>query len=146
MKKLYLLILSGLFVGAAMGQSANPTSTNVKRETKVSASRISTNEVHSDDNRTKFDLPGFPAYLNTGNKDLDDANYDAAKQNWINENRPMFDDYQNEVTRKYMTMPGFPKYVNTGNSVNDIAAYESAKQDWFIEYKASLKQTNSNKK
>jgi hypothetical protein len=44
------------------------------------------------------DEPGFPVYVNTGNKEQDDANYKAAKDKWIQEH-----------PERYKQMTGQPK-------------------------------------
>lgn len=73
--------------GHLVAQSSTITSsTTVKNsnETKVSTQ----NAVFQ-----SSDLPGFPVYQNTGNKEVDDTNYGIAKENWIKENKVMYDQY-----------------------------------------------------
>ena len=41
---------------------------------------------HAQNQKTSKLPSDFPKYINTGNKKLDDANYDNAKQEWINNN------------------------------------------------------------
>ena len=36
------------------------------------------------------DISTFPKYVNTGNQDLDDQNYDQQKQIWINQNQDQY--------------------------------------------------------
>ncbi len=38
-------------------------------------------------------LPGFPVFVNTGNPEIDNANYAAAKEKWISENQELYNKY-----------------------------------------------------
>lgn len=44
------------------------------------------------------DLPGFPVYVNTGNAELDKANYSAAKELWISNNQELYNKTVNANT------------------------------------------------
>lgn len=43
------------------------------------------------------DLPGFPAYINTGNPTSDRDNYDYASKIWIKDNMTLYQDYINSL-------------------------------------------------
>ena len=44
------------------------------------------------------DLPGFPKYVNTGDAELDKANYSAAKELWISNNQELYNKTVNANT------------------------------------------------
>lgn len=153
MKKIYLLVLSGFLGTVLMAQQATNTdavsrnNANNKKETKsnsVAAQSPKGNEVQSAD---ISGLPGFPAYVNTGNKELDNANYKAAKEAWINENRALYDAYLNQSSNasdpeNLSSMPGYPQYVNTGDPVNDKSRFDQAREQWIYDYKMSIRNKN----
>lgn len=39
------------------------------------------------------ELPGYPAYVNTGNKEVDDANYIKAQNEWTDNNKELYLNY-----------------------------------------------------
>jgi hypothetical protein len=105
MKRIYLLLFSVFVAGGLAAQSktvVKQTKATMSAETSVTDSRTNTTthaslSAASGVKETNTDptaaLPGFPVYQNTGNKEVDDANYSIAKENWINENRAMYDEY-----------------------------------------------------
>lgn len=108
MKKIYLLVLSGIFGIALTAQQATNVvqsdKANVKKETVSQNSLAGNSNTH--EGAKLEELPGFPVYVNTGNKELDDANYASAKETWIANNRDLYNRYNqskggttNTVTR-----------------------------------------------
>jgi hypothetical protein len=45
---------------------------------------------------TIIDLPGYPKYIVTGDPQLDEKNYQAAKAKWMNENSAIYEKYVKE--------------------------------------------------
>jgi hypothetical protein len=93
---------------------------------------------------SKVDLPGFPQYVNTGNEDLDKQNYEAAKTEWVKNNKEV---YNSATTEKKLTpqrsindLPGFPKMENTGDKEADFTRYQKAKGKWYAENQALVEE------
>jgi hypothetical protein len=53
------------------------------------------------------DIPGFPAFIATGNIDVDNANYARAKAEWIDSHPQEYEAYlnKNKLTNKNFTRP-----------------------------------------
>jgi hypothetical protein len=144
MKKIYMLIVLAVFSGQIMAQSTKLSTTSTADIQSVSKQDPS-NKNESSTTFSKVDLPGFPVYQSTGNKELDDANYATAKENWINANQATYDAYigQTSPVVNYKAMPGFPQFIDTGNPDADKATYIEAKKKWF---EANPQPTNNSTK
>lgn len=60
------------------------------------------NKQVKEETKVIMDLPGYPVYVNTGNKELDDARYNQAKLIWIQNNQEL---YKQQMTPSTETRP-----------------------------------------
>jgi hypothetical protein len=141
MKKAYLIWM--LFcAGSLMAQNntevSHPNDQSLEKSRNHSTSSKSiVSEKKSElttQSEQKIELPGFPVYVNTENKVVDDANYATAKNNWIKENGATYAAYQKfclEKVNNLQDLPGFPQLINTGDAEKDKANYRAAKKLWI---------------
>lgn len=149
MKKVYLLVLSAILGTGLMAQQAISVvqSDKSNSKTEVKATNTVSGNAKIQPGSIQTELPGFPLYVDTGNKELDNANYKAAKEVWINENRALYDAYLNQTSitsdpENLRSMPGYPQYIDTGNPLEDKAQFDQAREKWFYDYKMSLRTKN----
>ncbi len=140
MKKIYLTLAVVFLAGHLMAQKSTiHSNSTVKNSDAVSTTAVS--------NRGLSDLPGFPVYHNTGNKEIDDVNYGVAKGNWIKENEDIYNLYNFHGSLKTsVVLTGFPKYVITGDSEADYSNYKTQRANWlkenetlYVEYLQSIR-------
>lgn len=121
MKKVYLTLLVAFLGGIAFAQNTtitngnnqenkidpNATSisggtatnsnqgnqTTTKEKTEQVPTVISSNPNKTQTIKPEVDLPGFPVYINTGDKETDKKTYLAAKEKWIKENQDLYNNY-----------------------------------------------------
>jgi hypothetical protein len=85
-------------------QSTNPSVTNTKaKPAKEKADRLAKKNIgvvdknigKNQNQRTEviLDLPGYPKYVTTGNVELDEKNYQAAKAKWMHEHSDLYKQY-----------------------------------------------------
>ena len=135
MNKIYLLFLFISIAGFANAQSTRTTNDNRENVSKSqSSAAASKNEIP--------ELPGFPKYTNTGDKEKDAATYKEAKEKWIKENQATYDAYLGRKSKDaslsadieyFKDLPGFPQYVDTGNPEQDRYDYKIARITWIKE-------------
>ena len=97
--------------------------------------------VISQGQRTNVDLPGFPVFVNTGNPEADNLNYQNAKKAWVENNQKVYNaqfeelDNKNSIQKSSSVsdIPGFPKLIDTGNPELDNQKYLSEKTKWYSE-------------
>ncbi len=109
--------------------------------------------------------PEYPVYIETGNKDADNANYLLAMKNYArkhpafpkfnNTGNKTFDEktYNTKVEEWFKMHPYVPQYIDLGNKKQDQENYEKAITEWsnrypdkFHEYKELKEKIESEKK
>jgi hypothetical protein len=78
--------------------TSNTDGNQLKKETIVIDGTLSVNPNKDTDKKAAVDLPGFPVYVNTGNKELDDNNYRIAKDLWIQNNQELYNSIKTKPT------------------------------------------------
>ncbi len=130
MNKFYLVVVLLFMSGHIMAQNTRSTSRIKQESNSKSMGNAQTNTT------INVELTDYPLYINTGDKKLDDANYEVAKFKWIRENHngPLSMKITSEEGKKswdFENMAGFPKYINTGNVETDKTMYNAAIKTWF---------------
>jgi hypothetical protein len=90
-----------------LSKKTNLTSSNSSKPSKNAAREVQPANAKEPRKIQFVDIPGFPAYLATGNIELDNANYDRAKADWIAAHPQEYEAYlqNNKLTNKNFTRP-----------------------------------------
>src|SRR5687767_4549794 len=127
------ILFFGCLLAVVGGLSAQTTTVTVNNSNDIKRKREEV-RTSSSVSTAIIDLPGFPAYLSTGNKDVDDLNYAHAKENWIKENHELYNAYLYMVEKNLsykFNLPGYPVYIITGNNDQDYVNYKLALKHWM---------------
>jgi hypothetical protein len=90
-----------------LNKKTNLSSSNTKKSDK-SESRNAQASVSKEPRKIQYvDIPGFPAYIATGNIEADNANYERAKADWMEAHPQEYEAYlnKNKLTNKKFTRP-----------------------------------------
>lgn len=139
MKKFYLTLCVGLIGGFLMAQ--NKTTPMVQQTSVASTSQTSVATTTSQTtvaSSAQEELPGFPIYQDTGNKELDQANYATAKQEWIKNNQAIYDKYLSTLpgssSNDQSKTPVKNEVSKTVLTASDFNALPEARKNYVIEH------------
>lgn len=96
MKRMYLMLVSVLFMGGLMAQSITSSDTNKEKAKKQSNdASFSRSSSQVEVNSITKDLPGFPEFVDTGDREKDCATFNAAMEKWMSsgDNKKKYDEY-----------------------------------------------------
>lgn len=136
------MLVSVLFMGGLMAQITTTTKTvtnndGFSKKGETSSQRSSTDQgstIISTSSTGLSGLPGFPKFGNTGDINADNANYAVAKENWIKENKDIYDIYLSKGSiQSSVVLTAFPDYKVTGSPEADYKNYKSSRDKWLLE-------------
>lgn len=96
MKRMYLMLASVLFMGGLMAQSISNSDANQEKMKKQSYdASFSRSSSQVEVNSITKDLPGFPEFVDTGDREKDCATFNAAMEKWMSnsDNKKKYDEY-----------------------------------------------------
>jgi len=106
MKKFYLFMLSCLFIGGLAAQSVTSKSSTLEKKKLTSRNdSFSQSTVTNEESSITKDLPGFPEFVDTGNREKDCATFNTAMETWMNtgDNKKLYDNYLIKLGRREAT-------------------------------------------
>lgn len=90
-----------------LNTKTNLSSSNKNKSTHKAVRDAQTSSVKEPRKIQHVDIPGFPAFVATGNIELDNANYERAKADWMAAHPQEYEAYlqNNKLTNKDFTRP-----------------------------------------